>query len=188
MELTDLAIKIVGLTPLVMHSSRGMQQSAGGATRKKIPTPKDEAEAGAYRLPNGDLYIPSDGFIGGMRKVGTSLRLTIEKTPIRNVLAASVFLESPEIPLYHPKTKKPIREYEIYTCRAVVQRQGIMRSRPRIREWAATIKLSYDNELIAPTVIRDLLTRAGKVVGIGDQRPGAPLTPGPYGRYEVLPE
>lgn len=64
--------------------------------------------------------------------------------------------------------------------RAVVQRNGINRIRPAMREgWRCTIDLMILlPEYIQPTDLHDVITNAGRLIGIGDFRPT-------YGRFQI---
>ena len=65
--------------------------------------------------------------------------------------------------------------------RVVVQRSGINRVRPAMRAgWKAEIIFMVTTpEYISPAFLRQVLTRAGLLVGVGDFRPT-------YGRFGVV--
>ncbi|MDM7461540.1 MAG: hypothetical protein P3X24_007845 [bacterium] len=89
------------------------------------------------------------------------------------------------------KPLTPITEYAIDTRRVLVQRQGVMRSRPRIEPpWALVGEFEYDLGLgkdaqgpIAVQLVLKALGFAGQIVGIGDYRP---QKGGIHGKYEVV--
>lgn len=179
--------RIVGKHPLMQHNPAGMAAVDPGASKKKIPTPTEEAELGTYRLPSGQLYIKSEAFRGAILTAASGFK--IGKTAAKPILAAGVEFPDIECPLIHPTTGKPIHEYAIDIRRAVLNRkQAVMRSRPRIDEWACELRLMIDDEIIPDSaVVLMLLTEAGKRVGVCDQRPGSPHTPGPYGTFSASP-
>jgi hypothetical protein len=187
MALQTITIKIVGRRPLMMHNPASMQ--GGGASpklgRKNIPTPEVEAEASAYRMEakngKGQLYARGDWFQGALRKGASGLR--IGKVSAKTVLAAGLMVTEERCPIYYPKTGKPIHDYVIDSRRAVVQSQGIIRSRAKLEEWACSVVCEYDDEILTPNHIEQLFNRAGQYGGVGDQRPGAPKTPGPFGVF-----
>jgi hypothetical protein len=182
MEL-PLTLRIVGKRALLMNNPASMAGGSTEPTRKKIPTPEEEAAAKVYRLPSGQLYIKTEAFAGSVRKAATGFK--IGKHAAKPIFAAAITYEEEFCPLVDPETGKPLTEYAIYTCRAVVQRQGVLRSRPRLERWACSLKMTYDDELLKPEMILDMFQQAGRRVGVGDQRPGAPLTPGSFGTYTV---
>ncbi len=70
-------------------------------------------------------------------------------------------------------------EYE-HKCRVTVQRSGITRTRPAIKQgWEAEFQLGVLlPEYIRPADLQDVLTNAGKLIGLADFRPT-------YGRFQV---
>ena len=178
-----VSFKIVGKTPLVMNTPASYGRDSGDAKTKTIPTPEDEAASKAYKQADGSLYAKGDWFIGSLRKAAGGLK--INKVSAKIVLAAGFDIPEERMPLVHPKTGKPIKDYEIYVCRAVVQRQGILRARPRIADWSCIVHATYDDEILSPKTIMQIFERAGSMIGVGDQRPGAPSTPGRFGKYGV---
>jgi hypothetical protein len=189
MKIAKFAISSNG--PLLMHNPASMRASTGAIERggKKIPLPHDEAKAGLYVLPSGQLYVKSDWF----REAGLIAASEV-KDPTRKGRAtltrrfsASVFLCTDHCPLYRASDpKKPItsddENWEIDTRRVVVQRNGILRSRPKIDNWGCVLELEYDEDTMEPTLIAAVLQNAGKFPGVGDYRVGKK---GAFGRFSV---
>lgn len=180
---------ITGLSPLLQNNPASM---GGGADSKlgikKIPTPEEEAAAKIYRDESGVIYIPSVAFRSAMigKGGGASGRRIGKRTAIA-VISGTVFNVEPRCPLYHPKTKKPITTYRINTMRAVVQGQGVRRSRPEIPEWACDVRFEIDTDFLSAGVdliriVEDLLNISGKIAGVGDYRP---QKKGSYGRFSA---
>lgn len=174
---------VTGKRPLLMHNAAGMNTSEQSPKRSNIPTPGDEAERSTYRLPSGQLFLKSEAFRGSLLKAVTGYK--IKKTSAKVVFAAGVFLLDEECPLVDPATGEPLTDYLIDTRRAVVQGNGVSRSRARINSWRTVVRMEYDEEILTPEIILQFFERAGQFVGVGDQRPGAPKTPGQFGTYEV---
>lgn len=176
--------EVSGLAPgLLMHSPAAMRGGNGGPAKpgvKHIPSPEDEAEAGCYRMPSGQLYIPTTAFRSSI--MGGLSQMKMGKLSARQVFASSLYLLDDTCPLFKPETLEPIKEYEIDARRAVVQRQGITRCRPHVPVWYTRVTFEFDDELMNPEAILDAFTRAGKVVGVLDYRP---QKGGPFGRYTV---
>lgn len=148
--------------------------------RKKIPTPEEEAKAGLYQLNDGRFYLPSIQFRMGLLYAVSGKK--VGKRSARQIIAASVFNSTDKSILVNPETGKPLREYTIDTRRAVVQRQGIMRSRPCFEKWATEVEFEIDTDLLAPKVVEENLAEAGILSGCGDYRPSRQ---GPFGRYKA---
>lgn len=165
-------IKVTGLAPLLMNNPISMARPGGGkAATKKIPTPEDEAASKVYRAKNGkkdQLFIPSNALRSALLAGGTGKR--IGKMGAGKVAAAGVFTIGKECFLYHPETGKSINEYQIHTCRAVVMKAGVLRSRPEILEWACTFTITVDDEFLDVDAAVGLLNLGGKIAGVGDFR------------------
>jgi len=156
-----------------------MGRNTGAIGRKEIPTAEDEAEAGAYRLPNGALGFPATGVRNATLSGAKGLRLG--KKALRPLLAGSLLPADPMFPLTD-SVGEAIEKYEIDVQRAVVQRQGIMRARPRIDPpWFLVCSFRY-NPVVTIEHIETALIEAGKVVGLGDYRIEKT---GWYGAFEV---
>ncbi len=78
------------------------------------------------------------------------------------------------------------KDYIIDTRRCVVQRNGVLRSRPCIElPWGLTARFLVDTAVVgskAEPVISSI-ARAGQIAGLGDYRP---QRKGSFGRYQVL--
>lgn len=189
--MNTITFDVRGTYALLMSSASNMRAQDGGPTRKRIPTPEDEAESRAYRLPDGVLYLPSAAFRSALIDGGTGLRIKTQS--LTNLLASTCFVVDgyEQCPLVHPETSELLRTYEIDTRRAVVQGNGIMRSRPLIRAWATQVTLEYDPDVTRPSLLLEIFNRAGHRVGVGDYRPQPPKKiknkgqGGPFGRFEA---
>lgn len=177
--------RITGLRPLLMHNAAGMlAPKPTGVSVKTIPTPEDEAEAGAYRLKDSrQLYLPSMAFRSAIVGPGGGASgRKIGKNSAAQRFSGGVFMVEDRCPLFHPKTKAPLTEYEVDVRRAVVQKAGIARARPLVREWACDLSLEIDESFITPDVVLELLNMSGRVAGVGDYRP---QKKGPFGLFQA---
>ncbi len=190
-EFTEYVYRIVGISPLMMHNPQGsMEAPTGGLGKKReVPTPDVEAERGAYRCPDGQLYIKAEAFRGSLLfgckgyKVG---KITAKALFVSGVMIADAQL----CLLIHPETKKAITDYVVDTRRAVLKggspsAVAVMRSRPRIDKWETSIVVGIDETTIDAHSLEQIFQRAGRFQGVCDQRPGAPRTPGQFGMFAV---
>ena len=151
-----------------MSNPAGMGKPAAPGGRKVIPTPEAEAEERAYRFPNKDLGMPAvavrNSFLGGTKGMRKG------KVAMGPVFSGAILPTDHMFPLVDGDGE-PITEYEIDTQRVVVQRAGIMRSRPRLDSWNLACTFNYNRDVgIEPDVIELAATNAGLTVGIGDYR------------------
>jgi len=181
-----LEADVLGLTPLLMHNP-GQMQRGGGAQKsgKNIPTPEEEAERGTYRLKGGQLHLPAHAVQRAMIEAAVQFKdPTYPKQTLKKPLAASLLPPDEEgYGLFDPDTGEALHDYEIDVRRAVVQRQGVMRARPRIDRWAATLVIPFDAGAAIPVeMIATCLATAGSKVGVLDYRPESG---GYFGRFEI---
>lgn len=178
MNLETVTFKVVGLTPLLQHNPEKLMVRGGGIKQKRIPTAEEEAEMGAYRLPSGQLYIKATAFRSAILSAAKGKK--VGKFSAKSVLAGAILPLSEVAPLEDPRTGEPVTAYEISVMRAVVQRQGVMRARPLIREWACLVPFHLDTDVVPADPVLELLQEAGARVGVCDYRPE---TGGFYGRF-----
>lgn len=182
MNIEHVTYRITGISPLLQNNPeqmvRGGEQTLG---KKTIPSVEVEAEKAAYRLPSGQLYIKTLAFRAALLGATTGKRLG--KMSAKTILSGSVFVAHETAPLFHPTTEEPIHDYEISVMRAVVQRNGIMRARPKIEKWACDVTFEVDRDYIGSLdVLTQVLSDAGRLKGVGDYRPEKS---GMYGRFEA---
>lgn len=68
--------------------------------------------------------------------------------------------------------------------RAPVGQSKHVRVRPRFDDWAFSVAVEVWDEQITDDILTSIFSIAGGL-GVGDWRPSAPKSPGPYGRYAV---
>lgn len=182
-----LIIKTIGLGSLLIHNPAGsMKLGSGGAEVKKIPSPKEEAEAGLYINEDGKLYFPSAGYRGGLFTAGKGRK--IGKVSAISIIGAAVECVEDQTLLIDPDTELPLPlEYEVDIRRVVLgvgkTAKGILRARPKFNKWGGFIKYRYNSDFIDAKTIFELTKIAGIVAGLGDFRPEKK---GPFGKYKPV--
>ncbi len=198
-----VTLRIEGVSGLLMHNPAGSMQQTDtakpGRSGKKIPKPYDEARAALYAdtantlaldpaEPPAQLFVPSDALREAGIIASKSFRDTTRRgnATMEQRFSASVFLSTERFPL-EDMDGKPItsadEQWTVHTKRAVVQGNGIMRSRALVRDWAATAEFEFDDETIDPGFIGLIIKQAGKFPGLLDYRPGKK---GPFGRFRLV--
>lgn len=176
---------IIGKTPLLMHNPAGsMFPATASVGRKRIPTPEEEALASTYRLPNNDLCVPSVAVRNAIITGCTGLRLN--RRAASPIISGALLPSDSLYPLLN-LDGEPIREWIVDTQRAVVQRQGIMRSRARIDPvWVVVYSFNLNSSLatadVIVSIVADALRVAGQSIGILDYRP---QKKGWYGTFDT---
>lgn len=162
---------IEGVEPgLLMHKFSAISAAEAELTVKKsgkhIPTAANEAEEGAYRLENGELYQPAEHIYQSMCRAASDFQVKGKgKKTYKGVVTGNVVV-SPE---FIPHGRK---EYDIDTRPARIQRARIMRRRPWLKTWKLEFTIQViDDDLLPKEVLNAVLVKAGESCGIGDYRP-----------------
>ncbi len=180
--------KAIGKTALLTHNPAGMIAAPGSKGPKRvaerIPEPVIEAEAGLYRDDAGHYCIP--GVAVRQSIINAAGAYKVKRTNARSIIA-HITIEPELLLLIHPETEEPLTEYKVDSRRAVVQRQGIVRSRPLFFPWAIRFEIVAEPELISgdrtAEFLAQIATDAGNRIGIGDYRP---QKSGWFGRFSIL--
>jgi hypothetical protein len=94
-------------------------------------------------------------------------------------------LTEPTIPFSEHVAKVKELGFSLMVKRASVGQSKHVRVRPVFDKWAISFGVTITNDVVSDTVLNDLFYIAGHMVGLGDWRPGAPKSPGPYGKFEA---
>lgn len=73
--------------------------------------------------------------------------------------------------------------FELFVKRAPIGNAKHVRVRPRFDNWTCSGTITVVDETLTLDVLNNILTFAGAFAGIGDWRPSAPKSPGPFGRF-----
>lgn len=169
-------VHIVGTADLLFHrwNCEAVEEKAKAAKGSKAKK-TDNIESYVYRNDDNDLCLP-----------GEYLRQAI--------IHAAKFRQDPRSPrksamdlfkagviAMTPLASLGTKEWDYeHKCRVQVQRNGVTRVRPALKEgWEATIDLMVNlPEYITPDALHDVVNNAGRLIGVGDFRPT-------YGRFRV---
>jgi hypothetical protein len=176
------SVTIEGLEPgILLHSPLGM----GGtkSTKKTIPTAEDEAASYLYWTKDKkSIALPGEN----MRRALVEASKGLKSPQNRKIALGPLVAGGIDItPLMIPFGTK---EYEVDSRRVVIQRQGVVRSRPLIYPWSLTFTVKWETGDLGKgtdftdIVLRTLLERIGTSIGIGDFRPARG---GRFGRFVV---
>lgn len=188
MALERFKFKITGTTPILMNSPLGMKKpgSETVAKVKKVLAPEEEAASLLYRNPDGTVYGPA-GFKSAIATAAKGMKFGKLGGP--GIIKSSVFvpIDGDKIPLFDPKTKKPLtdKDYVVDSRRAVIPSSGagIVKSRPRFERWGCVVELDIETDFVDPVkTVLMLLKKAGQTVGYMDFRPECG---GSFGRFDA---
>jgi hypothetical protein len=181
MNLQLFKFKVTGIFPLLTHNPASMKRTDSTTVKsKKIPSAEDEAKAGLYLDKDGNFMVNTIGFRSALlngaknKKMGKASAISVFQAAVFNVDEGAILID--------PKTEKPLKSYTIDTRRAIIQRQGIMRSRPRFEKWACFLYVQIDTDIMTSEVVEEHLNIAGQIIGVGDFRIEKR---GPFGKFQV---
>lgn len=165
-------VKIEGVAPLLMNRFAIDKETEEKAKRRDEKfDPKEDAEKALYRNDKG-CYAPSTWIEACLRDTAKEFKGKGRGT-LKSTVLSSVFVDPPEIPL-NKKTYDEIDQRP-----AVIQRQRIVKSRPRFNSWALEFAVNFDEKRINRDTLKQILEEAGQTKGIGDYRPK-------FGRFKII--
>lgn len=133
-----------------------------------------EWQAGLY-LENKAVVIPDTVLLGMI----TAAAKKIKKGPQAK---SGIFVQG-NFPLQHegPKDLEKLWKDERFrlTVKVTVNRNSIMRTRPKFDKWSLEFPVEIDPSLINESDLTEILNIGGKQIGLGDWRPR-------YGRFEAV--
>jgi len=166
----EIRLTVEGTSPLLMHNPVSMAVGKGPTRTNNVPSPEEEAEKGCYRDSDGNLVFPAIAFRNALLRAASGMK--VGKKTLRSVLA-HIQTSEEYVSLIDPETGEPLREYAIDMRRAVVQKQGIVRARPKLEKWGAEIGLIVETDIVPENIsdiLKSVLDEAGRTVGVGDYR------------------
>jgi hypothetical protein len=170
-------VTIRGSAAILFHrwSNEAVAEKAAAAKGSKAKK-SDNVESYVYRCDNGNLGLPGEYLRQSV--IGAARFRQDPRSPRKSAMdlfkAGVVSLtEVADLGVKDP-------DY-IDRRRVLVQRNAITRERPALREgWQATIDLMVLlPEYVDRTTLIEVLTNAGRLIGVGDFRPT-------YGRFAVV--
>lgn len=167
---------IEGAAPILFHrwncdAVEAKSKAAKGSAAKK----SDDLESYVYRNDAGDICLP-----GEYLRQSIILAAKFRQDP-RSPRKSAMDLFKAAVISLTDLASLGTAEWDYEDRRRVtVQRNGITRIRPAMREgWKATIQLMVNiPEYVSPALLRSVLDDAGRLVGVGDFRPT-------FGRFTV---
>ncbi len=173
---------IVGISPLLQNNPSefiGKEADDSLAAKKKVYDDKNEASLRVYRDPSGAHCHPCEAFTKAMVKAAAGKKFG--KMFATAALKGSVFITEPYA-LLLDEHGKPMKEYTIDRRPVVVGKARVPRCRPCFPKWKMRIAFEIDTAILQAAQVRECLSLAGRIIGIGDYRPEKG---GGFGRFTV---
>lgn len=157
-------VKIKGTKPLLMHNPRGIGDKPR-LRRGEHPEPKVEAESYLYKDAEGRICVPAANLKACIREAGRNYKVSGRKSTFGSMIRAALEITPSMAPLAH-------NSWEVDVRPVVIQRQRILRARPRFDSWAIEFEIkNIDPTVIHKDTLEKILADAGKFYGLGDFRP-----------------
>lgn len=180
-------VTIKGTAPLMQHRfpmpelstmSKGGHKSTGAIDYTQ--------EWREYFYSDGDkaIYQPAAHIEGAMIKAAVGFKITGKRgKTYKDLFSANVFIDPDRIPhgIQVPDELDTDADKPLYLDMrpVVVNRSRVVRIRPTFSPgWQLSFSVVVKDDQIQPDLVQDVLTLAGKTVGIGDYRPR-------FGRFNV---
>jgi hypothetical protein len=173
-----IEVEIKGISPYLMNAF-GMEDA--GKTEKQQIGSKDytnEAEGKLYKLPTGEIYVPSTQIHSCLMEAGKQLKVVGKGKATYSKLFGSFVIISPDALVMKNQ------EYEIDKRAVVVPstKGRVLRYRPKFMEWSLKFTLDILDDGIPESAVKQGLDIGGAYCGIGDFRP---QKKGSFGRFMV---
>lgn len=186
-----LKLKIIGISPLMMHADtfanplHPATKAHKELTSKRKKTDDDheaiarsEFIAGSYWDKEIGFYIPGANFDATFWN-GAKL----SKLGVHWKRGALVVADKIKLLFDGPKTPEKLWEdLRFVDCRGVrVGASKVMRYRPIFMQWAASLDVAVNPEVLSISEAKKVIEDAGKLIGVCEYRPR-------FGRFEVAYE
>ncbi len=172
---------IEGIAPILFHAWNNEAVAEKGSAKKGSKAKKtDNVESYVYRNEKGEICLPGIYVYGAMcdKKNGAAKYRQDPRSP--RASAVKLF-QAAVAPMTELASLGSAHWDYLDERRAVIQQQGITRQRPAFNAgWRATFQFVVNlPEYVSPAFFHDVLSLAGKAVGVADFRPT-------YGRFQIV--
>jgi hypothetical protein len=175
MSIQIIDVEITGRTEM-------MHRSFLGIDKKYPPNPPEgfyteDAEEHIYRNDEGRICVPAEHIKAAIVKAGVQFKYKGRKTYM-DFINGGVYIKPFYMPLINSKNKEA--EWVTDIRRVCLNgKSSILRGRAKFADWKIRFQMECIDATITPNIIQEILTYAGKYLGISEARKIG------YGRYDV---
>lgn len=170
-------VTIQGITPLLMNRPSSLIGDISKERTQSDITPKQLAKDKLYQI-EGKLYQPETHIKGSLVEAGKSQKVVGSgKSTYSKIIGYAVEINPFEI--LHKN-----QNWEVFSVLAVnpTTKGRNLLHRPMLKIWELDFEVTFDEEQISSIILKEVMDRAGKFVGIGDWRPGKK---GRFGKFQI---
>ena len=166
-------VKIEGIAPLLMNRFAVTKpEEEKGKRRDESYSVEADAEKALYKDDKIGCYAPSSWVEASLREAAKEFKGKGRGT-LKATVLSTVFVDPEKIPL----NKKTFDEIDVRPV--VIQRNRVVKGRPKFNSWELSFTISFDEKRIKRDRVKEILEEAGAAKGIGDYRPK-------FGRFKVV--
>lgn len=185
-----VTLKLIGTSPMLLHSDRGANPIAAETIAHKVLTSKrkktDEDHIAIARSEYMLGFYPGDKIQIPTTNIKSAL---VEGAKLHKLGAAfnrCVLFLGERVPIKHSGPDSKTKMWETPSCvdcRSVkVGTSRLMRYRPMLNDWSLVVEITFDEKMVEKAQIVAAANNAGSYIGLGDYRPAKG---GPFGRFNV---
>ena len=207
--------ELVGLTPFLGHADdveaaddlEAWRKDPGNKSLSKAGDDRSPAWTWlTYAYHDGEyLAMPQENIMASIMKAAANFTMKGQKS-FKAESMASIVIPAEYCRLIGPKGQVSVEKlqaiaqrpkfkehadavqdfgFKLFVKRAKVGQSKHVRVRPRFDDWRVEGQIDVDTNEIPEDTFRLIFEYAGNKCGLGDWRPSAPKSPGPYGRFTV---
>jgi len=182
----QIDFNIRGVAPMIHHNAQLSDplnewvKKIQAYTSKRKKTIEDHEEIARLEW-FGSLYLNESGPVVPASNLERMLRDAAAKSKLgKQVQAGLLVLEDAPVIYKGPKDPTKMWDSQKFFTRASckIGQQRVIRTRPSWDDWELKFIVQFDESMLDENKIRDFVSLAGRVCGLGDWRPK-------YGRFEV---
>jgi hypothetical protein len=171
--------RLVGIAPLLMHNGQLADPLAYHSKElKKVSGKRLKTDADFERMAEiefkGSLYLDDDGPVIPAEMIEAMIIESSKRMRKGQQIKAGVIVDGCfRLEYDGPRDPEALwadRNFRL-TCGARVQRNRVMRTRPRFRDWSVEIEIEFIPSLVNPSELDEMVKLGGMQIGVGDWRP-----------------
>jgi len=171
-------VTITGISPLLMNRPSALIGDISKEKTQKDETPEEHASKKLYLTKDGKLYQPETHIKGSLVEAGKDQKVVGKgKSTYSKIVGYAVEVNPFEI-VHKKQSWKP---YSVLAVNPSTRGRNLLH-RPMLKDWELDFEVTFDEEQIPASILKECFERAGKFVGIGDWRPAKK---GRFGKFQV---